>query len=208
MTGDDDLRARLARIDPMRPGAADSLPSLTAAEIEERAMQTIETDTSSPQPDEPRAPWRRPRLLAAAAAAVLVLGAGAVFATSGDDPATKAGTPSTLALALPDTNAAASCAMFDVAILRGMPVAFAGTVTDISADTVTLDVDRWYKGGSAEQVAVTVASGQNSAALDGVDFVEGKAYLVAAEDGRVSGCGLSGPASPELESAYDQAFPG
>jgi hypothetical protein len=98
--------------------------------------------------------------------------------------------------------------MFDVAILRGMPVAFAGTVSDISADTVTLDVDRWYKGGSAGQVAVTVASGQSSAALDGVDFAVGKSYLVAAADGTVSGCGLSGPASPELESAYDEAFPG
>ena len=208
MTGDDDLRVRLARIDPMRPGAADPLPSLTAAELTERAMQTIETDLDSPQPDEHSAPWRRPRLLAAAAAVVLVLGAGAVFASSGDDPAPKADKPTTLALALPDTNAASSCAMFDVAILRGMPVAFAGTVTDISADTVTLDVDRWYKGGSAGQVAVTLGSGQTSAALDGVDFAEGKSYLVAAADGTVSGCGLSGPASGELESAYDEAFTG
>ena len=207
MTGDDDLRVRLARIDPMRPGAADPLPSLTAAELTERAMQTIETDLDSPQPDEHSAPWRRPRLLAAAAAVVLVLGAGAVFATSGEDPAPQADKPTTLALALPDTNAASSCAMFDVAILRGMPVAFAGTVTDISADTVTLDVDRWYTGGSAGQVAVTLGSGQSSA-LDGVDFAEGKSYLVAAADGTVSGCGLSGPASGELESAYDEAFTG
>ena len=208
MTGDDDLRARLARIDPMRPGAADPLPSLTAAEIEERAMQTIETDLDSPQPDKQSAPWRRPRLLAAAAAVVLVLGAGAVFATSGDDPAPKAGTPTTLALALPDTSVASSCIAFDVAFLREMPVAFGGTVTDISADTVTLDVNRWYKGGPADQVAVSLASGQTSAALDGVDFAKGKSYLVAASDGTVSGCGFSGPASPELESAYVEAFSG
>ena len=207
MTGDDDLRTRLARIDPMRPGAADPLPSLTAAEIEERAMQTIETELDSPQPKQ-SAPWRRPRLLAAAAAVVLVLGAGAVFATSGNDPAPKAGKPTTLALALPDTSTASSCIAFDVAFLREMPVAFGGTVTAISADTVTLDVDRWYKGGSADQVAVSLASGQTSAALDGVDFAEGKSYLVAASDGTVSGCGFSGPASPELESAYAEAFSG
>ena len=210
MTGDDDLRARLSRIDPMRAGgAADPLPSLTAAEIKERAMQTIESGVESSHPDQHAAPWRRPRLLAAAAAAVLVLGAGAVFATSGDDPAPRATTPTTLALSLPDTgNVAGSCMAFDVAFLREMPVAFAGTVTDISADTVTLDVDRWYRGGSADQVAVSLASGQTSAALDGVDFTEGKPYLVAAAGGTVNGCGFSGPATPELEAAYGQAFAG
>ena len=205
MTGDDDLRARLSRIDPMRPGATDPLPSLTAAELEERAMQTIETDLDGP-PSDPAAPWRRPRLLAAAAAVVLVLGAGAVFATAADDPAPQADKPTTLTLALPDNTVASSCVAFDVAILRDMPVAFAGTVTAVSADTVTLDVDRWYKGGSADQVAVNLAPGQTSAALDGVDFAEGKSYLVAAFDGTVNGCGFSGPASPQLESAYDEAF--
>lgn len=171
-------------------------------------MQTIETDLDSPQSDAHSAPWRRPRLLAAAAAAVLVIGAGAVFATSSDDSAPKAGKPTTLALALPDNTVASSCIAFDVAILRDMPVAFAGTVTAVSADTVTLDVDRWYKGGSADQVAVSLASGQTSAALDGVDFAEGKSYLVAAFGGTVNGCGFSGPASPELKSAYDEAFSG
>jgi hypothetical protein len=189
-------------------GAADPLPSLTAAEIKERAMQTIESGVESSHPAQHAAPWRRPRVLAAAAATVLVLGAGAVFATSGDDPA-PAKKPTTLALSLPDTGSVAgSCIAFDVAFLREMPVAFAGTVTDISADTVTLDVDRWYKGGSADQVAVSLASGQTSAALDGVDFTEGKPYLVAAANGTVNGCGFSGPASAELESAYAEAFPG
>jgi len=208
MTGDDDLRARLARIDPMRPGAARPLPSLTAADLTERAMQTIHTDLESPLPDRHTAPWRRPRLLAAAAAAALVLGAGAVFATAGDDPTPKSGEPTTLALSLPDNTVAGSCIAFDVAFLRDMPVAFAGTVTAVSADTVTLDVDRWYKGGSADQVAVALASGQTSAALDGVDFAEGRSYLVAAANGTVNGCGFSGPASSELETAYAEAFPG
>jgi hypothetical protein len=139
---------------------------------------------------------------------VLVLGASAVLATSGDDPAPQADKPTTLALALPDTSVASSCIAFDVAFLREMPVAFAGTVTDVSADTVTLDVDRWYKGGSADQVAVSLAPGQTSAALDGVEFAKGESYLVAASDGTVSGCGFSGPASAELESAYGEAFSG
>lgn len=209
MTGDDELRARLSRIDPMRAGgAADPLPSLTAAEIQERTMQTIESGLDTSDPDHSIAPWHRPRVLAAAAALVLVLVAGAVYATTGDDPAPLSKEPTTLALSLPETGTVSgSCVQFEVAFLREMPIAFAGTVTDISADTVTMAVTRWYKGGSAHQVTVGLASGQTSAALDGVDFVEGNPYLVAAANGTVNGCGFSGPASPELERAYDEAFP-
>lgn len=209
MTGDDELRARLSRIDPMRAGgAADPLPSLTAAEIQERTMQTIESGLETSDPDQSIAPWHRPRVLAAAAALVLVLVAGGVFATASDDPAPRSKKPTTLALSLPETGTVAgSCVQFEVAFLREMPIAFAGTVTDISADSVTMAVTRWYKGGSADQVTVGLASGQTSAALDGVDFVQDKPYLVTAANGTVNGCGFSGPASPELERAYDEAFP-
>ncbi len=207
MTGDDELRARITRIDPMR-GAADALPSPTAAEIQERAMQTIESATETPGGDRDQPLWRRPLALAAAGAVVLVLAAGAVIATSGDDPAPGAPDQTTLALSLPDDSVASSCVAFDVAFLREMPVAFSGTVTAISSEAVTLDVDRWYKGGSADLVAVRIPGQQTSAALDGVDFTEGQSYLVAATDGTVNGCGFSGPATPELEAAYGQAFPG
>ena len=211
MTGDDDLRARLTRIDPMRGGGtADPFPSPTASEIQERAMQTIENAAAErPDSESTNAPWRRPKVLAAAAVAVLVVAAGAVFATSGDDPTSQtAEPPTTLALALPDGSAMSSCVAFDVAILRDMPVAFAGTVTDVSDRAVTLDVDRWYKGGSADVVNVGLNPGQTSAALDGVEFTEGGRFLVTATDGAVNGCGFSGPASAELEGAFGEAFPG
>lgn len=89
-----------------------------------------------------------------------------------------------------------------------MPVAFARTVSAITAEAVTLDVDHWYKGGDADVVAVTRPDGQSSAALDGVDFQRGTRYLVTATGGVVNGCGYSGEATPEFEAAYRQAFPG
>ena len=209
MTGDDELRARLSRIDPMRPGGlADPLASPTAAEIQERVMRTIDHDAVRSSTDLEVARWRRPRVLAAAAAAALALGAGVVVATSGDDPGPGADAPTTLALSVPPGDVQSSCVAFDVNILREMPVAFAGTVTDVGDDAVTLDVDRWYKGGEAEEVTVGLNSGQSSAALDGVDFTEGQRYLLTATDGTVNGCGFSGPASPQLERAFDDAFAG
>lgn len=209
MTGDDELRARLSRIDPMRPGGtADPLPAATAAEIQERVMQTIDHEAENASDDTAVARWRRPRVLAAAAAVVLVLAVGATLATSTDDPSTRPAAPTTLALSLPDSGVIASCLAFDVNVLREMPVAFAGTVTDIGDDAVTLDVNHWYKGGDADLVTVGLNSGQTSAALDGVDFAAGESYLLTATDGTVNGCGFSGPASPELEAAFADAFPG
>jgi len=209
VTGDNELRARLSRIDPMRPGGtADPLASPRASEIQERVMQTIDHEAENASTDAAVARWRRPRVLAAAAVAVLVLGAGVVVATSGDEPGPGADSPTTLALSVPPGDVQSSCVMFDVNTLREMPVAFAGTVTDIGDDEVTLDVNRWYKGGDADLVTVGLDSGQTSAALDGVDFAAGESYLLTATDGTVNGCGFSGPASPELEAAFADAFPG
>ncbi len=88
-----------------------------------------------------------------------------------------------------------------------MPVALAGTVTEVQPEQVTVDVDRWYRGGDADVVTIAVQSG-NSVALDGVDFRQGERYLITATDGTVNGCGFSGPATPDLEQAFDQAFGG
>jgi len=99
-----------------------------------------------------------------------------------------------------------SCLPFDVATLAGMSPAFAGTVTSVDGGKVVLDVDRWYAGGEAEQVLLSQPDATTSAALDGVTFEEGERYLVTAAQGTVNGCGYSGPATPELEAAFDQAF--
>ena len=43
-------------------------------------------------------------------------------------------------------------------------------------------------------------------ALDGVEFTVGTSYLVTAVDGVVQPCGVSAPASPELEALYDEWY--
>jgi hypothetical protein len=207
---DDELRARLSRLDPAPAGTpVDPATSLRARSLMERAMTTpVQTPTPS-VPDE-LARRRRPWLLAVAAAAVLVAlvsGAFLLGGGGGDGGGAGAG-PAPLALELPPADAAMSCIMFDVALLAEMPVAFGGTVTAIEDGQVAVDVDRWYRGGEAERVTIAVPGQQTSAALDGVDFRTGERYLITATDGTVNGCGFSGPATPELESAFGEAFGG
>lgn len=197
---DDDLRARLARIDPVRSaGSSEPFTSLRVQSLLEHAMSTP-TPTRS----------RRPML---AAAAVLAIGAagGGVFLTQGDDngPAVVAA-PTILRLGLPAGGGGVSmnsCAPFDVNFLKGMTPAFAGTATTVTASSITLDVDRWYTGGDADQVVLSTPDATSSAALDGVEFEQGKRYLVTAAEGTVNGCGFSGLATPDLEKSFAEAFP-
>jgi len=215
MTGisDDDLRARLSRLDPAPAGVpVDPVTSPRAQELVERAMSTPVQTPDSTSPDELAARRRRPLLLVAAAAAALVALVGGFFAfgsLGGDDGSggPEAQQPTQLELSLPPADVATSCIMFDVAFLAEMPVALAGTVTAVEPGQVSLDVDRWYRGGTADQVTIAVQE-NNSAALDGVDFRTGERYLLTATNGTVNGCGFSGPADPQLESAYDEAFAG
>lgn len=204
MTEHDELRTRLARLDPAPPSLPVDLPtSPRAHQLRERAMLTTESTPDTPTPPA----WRRPAALAAAAAAVVALGVAGLVATQGEDAAAPGKATTTLALKAPATGGGtsmSSCLAFDVAILRDMPVAFGGSVTEVTADTVTLDVDRWYKGGNADVVTVSTP-GQN-VSLDGVDFAKGTRYLVTATDGTVNVCGFTGEATPDLVKAFDEAF--
>jgi hypothetical protein len=200
-SSDDELRTRLARLDPAPAGTpVDPVTSPRAREMVERAMSTpVQTARAHPA----AARRRRPLLLAAAAGAAAAVVAGVlVLGGNSEDEAA-----STLALSLPPADVAASCVMFDVQFLAQMPVALAGTVTAVEEGRVTLEVDRWYRGGTADVVTIAVPVG-SSAALDGVDFRNGERYLVTATDGTVNGCGFSGPAGAELERAFEEAFAG
>jgi hypothetical protein len=171
-------------------------------------MQTIDQPTAAP--DSPPVGRRRNRMLAAAAALVLLTAAavGALIATTGDDGAPGSSAPTTVALKIASGTAMTSCIRFDVKFLKDMPVALAGTVINVTDDAVSLDVDRWYKGGTADRVTISVPGANTSIALDGVHFVDGKRYLLTATNATVNGCGFSGLATPELTKAYAQAFGG
>lgn len=200
---DDQLRARLSRLDPVGATApVDPVSSPRAAELMERAMQRSELPPVLDLPSRRRpgrAVWVAAGAAAVAAAVAAVVGLGGTG--NGDDP-------SSLALSMPPSDVAASCAGFQLEVLRNQAVAFAGTVSTVDSDQVTLDVARWYEGGDADRVTVALIDPQSSAALDGVDFRPGEHYLVAARNGTVTGCGYSGPATPDLEAAYEEAFAG
>jgi hypothetical protein len=204
---DDDLRARLARLDPAGASAAvDPVTSPRAADRLERIV--TRDDTLDPPTTHARPRIRRPRrtVLAAAAVGMAAAATAGALLLSGDSPGAE---PTTLALDLPPSSAMGSCMVFDPAFLTDVPVAFGGTVSVVEADSVVLDVDRWYTGGDADVVRLDVPDEQSSASLDGVDFRAGERYLVtASSEGMVNGCGLSGPATPELQRAFDSAFPG
>ena len=209
---DEDLRAALARIDPVpSTSPVEPIGGPRARALLEDVMTTpvaeISESAATPLPAR-----RRRTLLAAAAAGVLLLaGVGTAMLVS-DDDATPAGDGSqatSIALTLPDPLVMQSCLMFDEAALAQMPMAFAGTVTEVSADGVVLDVDRWFKAGpegEADTVELSTPGGATSAALDGVAFTDGDRFLVTATDGAVNGCGFSGPATPQLEGSFERAF--
>ena len=110
-------------------------------------------------------------------------------------------------LALGASDAMASCIRFDVTILADMPVAFEGTASAVDGADVTLTVDHWYKGGDATTVTLHGHEGA-VALLGGFPFEVGRQYLITATDGNVNFCGYSGEATPDLQSAFDQAFSG
>lgn len=209
---DDELRNRLARLDPQANAPVEPIASPWAQDLLERSMTTTETASDSPA-GPPRS--RRP-LAMAAAACVAAAGIVTAVVMSHDDGGS--GSPiaqkkSTLVLAAPGGAAPGgpitsnSCIRFDVELLKAEPVAFAGTVTAIAPGSVTLDVTKWFKGGTADQVTVTTQDNQ-TVSLDGVDFVQGKDFLVSAYDGTVVACGYSGPDDATLRQAYEQAFGG
>jgi hypothetical protein len=98
-----------------------------------------------------------------------------------------------------------SCLAFDTTFLAEMPIAFEGTATAVGDDRVTLDVERWFKGGEADEVTLVAPAGLE-ALIAGIDFQEGTSYLISASDGSVNYCGYSGEATPELTAGFEAAF--
>lgn len=211
---DDDLRARLRRIDPM-PADVPVEP-VTTPSSRQRLETIMNIPVLDPQQQTPRrlsdpSPKRRRTLAAAlgaaAAVAALAVGATVVF-NAGDDGADEVASGPPLELSLGQGEAMASCMVFDPAVLADMSPAFAATATAVEGSTVTLAVDRWYAGETDADTVVLQAQPGMEALIAGFAFEVGQQYLITAAEGNVNYCGYSGPASPELTAAFDTAFGG
>lgn len=193
----DQLRERLARLDPMHQGVDTEPPS---RELLEGIMSTPVVEQPETGPEQKSNRW----LVGIAAAAALVLAVGGVIAfTGGGTDPVAAGPPLELNAARED--AMASCIMFSVEELARAPLAFEGTATAVDGDTVTLTVDEWFKGGDAGQVVLN-APPDLVALIGGIPFEVGRQYLITAYDGNVNYCGFSGPSTPEFRADFEQAF--
>ena len=222
MISDDELRRRITQIEPLPTSIpVDPFASPRAQDILEAIMTTQIPDTREKNSDHL---WRKPAFLTGVAAAVVAFGIVLVGVTF-DGPGLPAKAKTTLALKMAGSSSgvqsSAACVVFSIPFLREMPLAFAGTVTSVSNSTVptlsdmtvTLSVDHWYKGGSADVVTLTTMTSHALTPTtwvgveDGTEFVQGKRYLVTATNGTVNGCTAT-EATPELEKAFAEAFSG
>ena len=199
----DELRQRLARLDPMSSGVpTEPTTSESSRELMEQIMSTS-TDERTERQAGPRRTWA----IAVAAAAALVLAvAGGVALTGGEDTPPLAQAPP-LQLDAGGESIMASCIMFSTEELeRVAEIAFEGTATSVEGDTVTLRVDTWYRGDEAVgEVALNAPLGME-ALIDGIPFETGNRYLITAQGGTVNYCGFSGEATEDLRASFEQAF--
>jgi hypothetical protein len=217
---DDDMRQRIARLDPTAGAATDPITSPEARALLEEIMSTpvIESETTTPAggPEHRRKRFAMPALIGTAAAVVLAVGLIAVRGRDdgggevADAPiattaTTAPGKLKVVELSAPADDIMAMCMAITPELLADTQVAFKGTVDTSEGEIVTLTIDEVYKGTDA-QVATLVAPAGMEALIGGIAFEPGQQYLITATDGIVNYCGFSGPATPELQALFDQAF--
>jgi len=199
MTGD--LRQRLRSADPAATVPDDPSRIRTLAEA---AMSTTLDDTGTTTTSRGRRTPGGLRLLAAAAAVAVLGTAGALVL--GPDDEQPAATPEVLELSLPPGDVMSSCIQYSVDVLAQMPLAFSGTAEAVADGTARLEVDRWYRGGTADVVELENPTGPMTS-IDGIELTPGSRYLVTAtEDGTVNGCGYTAEWSEPMAQDFARAF--
>lgn len=198
----DELRERLARLDPMDSGVPTE-PTTT-----ESSRELLEQIMSTPTKErtEQGAPRRSWTIAVAAVAALILAVAGGLVLTGGEDtPPTAEGPPLELNAGAGDT--IGSCIVFSTEELdRVAEIAFEGTVSSVDGDTVTLTVDTWFRGGNEATEVVLNAPQGMEALIGGIPFQVDNQYLITAQSGNVNYCGFSGESTPELRAAFEEAF--
>lgn len=197
---DDELFSRLRDADPARhDNPADSW-------LDDLIDDTVEaTMSTTPENTPARKRWVP---LAAAAAVALIAAGGAGFALAGGDDEDAPAAQTTTTLTIPAPDSMAMCMQVSADVLAGMDQALSGTATEVADGTVTIDVDTWFKGGDSDLVTLTAADPELVGLEGGIEFEEGRKYLVSATDGNVNSCGFTGLDEEPLSGIYQQAFPG
>lgn len=148
------------------------------------------------------------RLLGGFAAAVLVAGFGAAC-SGGDDseatlPSTAGSDTGTVTELVTAPASDARCLPPRAADAARQSIAFEGVVTEIAAGTVTLRPLHFYTG--TETSRVRIAQPDPGMSEGPARFEVGGDYIVGANDGQVSICGLTGVADDDLRALYAGAF--
>ncbi|MFI5842694.1 hypothetical protein ACIA8K_23590 [Catenuloplanes sp. NPDC051500] len=197
MTDDDDLRARLRGADPA--AGLSPLPPGTIDRLMEETMSRTEEKTGVPV-----------LLVAAAAVVLVVVGvAGWLLVRPGDstDTLTAAG-PAAEIITITATGVRAKCVEPTAATLaERADFAFAGTVTEVTGDVVSVRVSEVFRGAAAGQVEIAQTSGASEQLLGSGGFETGREYLVSSSEGAMLICGYSGEAAtPGLREMFETAF--
>lgn len=195
------IERRLRDADPASSARVYEPSESSIRELLEATMNTSATEA----PQRPR--WI-PALAAAAAVSLVGVATFAVLAGNEDSP-TPAGPETTMHLTLPSSMAMTSCIAYSVEILADMPTAFSGQAVEVTDDSVTLEVDKWYRGGDADNVELATTNGEQVSLTGVVDFTKDKRYLVtASETGTVNSCGFTAEWSPEMADDFEAGFKG
>lgn len=188
-------RAMIAAADPVA-----ELPALRHDQVVTLARAASDTDASASAAPA-RRPSRRAAFAAGLAVAAVVIVAGAAIVI----PLTTAPPAQPLVLGQVPGGISAKCMAPDAAMLAEFAdTMFRADVEGIASGTVTLHVTEQFAGEPASVIEVAQGDGMIS---DGgpLVFEDEGSYLLASSDGVILSCGLSGPASPELEVLYEQA---
>lgn len=216
---DDPLRARLRTADP-----AASLSPADPDGVARLLEDTMSHDTDTQVPERRTGTrGRNPLTWLVAAAAVLVIAGVGVFTLTGTDDDNTAppiaddsagsgeggggGEPVVISLRAPAASTG-RCMVPSAEMLSQQQVAFEGTVESIDDGTVVLTPTEFYAGDEADRVEVDAPAEQLTNLIGAVEFEVGGTYLVSATGGQVTVCGFSGPATPELQQLYADAFGG
>ena len=205
---DRELRARLQAADP-----AQRTPVPQKHWISDLTEATMnDTNADETRSGQGRRIWV---LVAAAAVVVGALGVGSVLALNGGDdkgPSTAGQTtaiaPSVTKLEAP-AESTAMCATPDAKMLAAYAdTAVDAVVTATDGGQVMLDVSHWYLGEATDQLVVTAppTGSDTHALIQSIELQKGQRYLLAAQDGQLIVCGLSGGYDSKLAAMYDKAF--